>query len=949
MSLRYLGKLSPLPTTIATTNSHAISTFLDSLTQNGKEDTPDSYVKVIVPAQQRGTPPHVLYFGHTGNHYFALKEKISRCNGDSLISCCSLMYLNEDKDKVKACVDTLCRYLDNIRKDPEEEKYQKIKQSNKIFQERVAPVKGATEFLLACGFKYKGFPDEDSEEKFFVLPKEVCSDCERLEVFKEILVSIVDLKAKLDRCLKLSPPDFNDNSEVCLQPHTFSTLFNLLLPVEYLIGEMFWFQGINEAKQSDPDHLWSREHVTGSRAEGLCIPRSFLYKSGSNFSEENWMEILSSDLDVMPVKETFVVIGDEKIPIFDVIQSGNDPRYVFLRLTEQWKKLNATFSDSVYLNQPFLLTAGAMQELLGSCVSTLFGELDFIHDRIHGPARKIFFGDKSFAPLDKTVVFQYPDEWPESAMDWLIRPRKSGWPSHVLVQDIFYSGCHLAPVGRGKRTCEPREREDYIAYPATVTYKQSQEMDEKTMDESEWRISFSLAENKLGQSLSPLQRHIMVLLKIIKEAYLSDCDVISTYHLKNIFFWECENRENDFWREDNSAECLLSLMDRLVECLKKRHLPHYFMPESNLLMSSDPVKLHEAAKSVLDLKENVFQKTVALLTRLQITMFQTEEFTSDFYDLKVCSKLITDEKIDKLLYSLCQLFKKIIADEHRNKNENAMKTQEVTSIIDDLFSVFDSVDQFSTEFLFSQTSLKSFDVTSLCSKFQGAFRKLENGVKNLEVNNVLNNSHLWYILQDLAANIIERSQSKLIEHFVQTLKEDGEVADVRHFNSLVMFSLFLQKLRGIPKEFLIQARNVVNLIFANLSPLRLRVHESVLARCYCKLWFAKNGKRSEHSKNRETFALFVREDITNCSHLDEEFIKLSLSFFDENTMGRDSCQIVPETTVMEQVKEIQQSIAHECVKLYKTYRLLLDAFLNDRLFNDAMEMTKALQKRGETA
>ena len=44
----------------------------------------------------------------------------------------------------------------------------------------------------------------DSEEKFFVLPKEACSDCERLKVFKEVLVSSEALKPKLDRCLKVT-------------------------------------------------------------------------------------------------------------------------------------------------------------------------------------------------------------------------------------------------------------------------------------------------------------------------------------------------------------------------------------------------------------------------------------------------------------------------------------------------------------------------------------------------------------------------------------------------------------------------------------------------------------------------------------------------------------------------------------------------------------------------
>lgn len=126
---------------------------------------------------------------------------------EPLTTSCSMIHtLNKDKEKVKACIDLICRYLDNICKNPEEEKYRKVKQSNKIFQERVVPIKGATEFLLACGFEDKVLPVEaDSEEKFYVLPKDR-SDCEQLNVYKEILTSSEALKAKLDRCLKVYKP-----------------------------------------------------------------------------------------------------------------------------------------------------------------------------------------------------------------------------------------------------------------------------------------------------------------------------------------------------------------------------------------------------------------------------------------------------------------------------------------------------------------------------------------------------------------------------------------------------------------------------------------------------------------------------------------------------------------------------------------------------------------------
>ena len=36
--------------------------------------------------------------------------------------------------------------------------------------------------------------------------------------------------------------------------------------------------------------------------------------------------------------------------------------------------------------------------------------------------------------------------------------------------------------------------------------------DIKIMDNTEWKTSFSVAENKLGASVSPVQRHVIVLL-----------------------------------------------------------------------------------------------------------------------------------------------------------------------------------------------------------------------------------------------------------------------------------------------------------------------------------------------------------------------------------------------------------------------------------------------------
>lgn len=51
-----------------------------------------------------------------------------------LISCLIIQNCNSKKNRIDACVETLGKYLENIINNPEEEKYQKIKMQNRIFQ-----------------------------------------------------------------------------------------------------------------------------------------------------------------------------------------------------------------------------------------------------------------------------------------------------------------------------------------------------------------------------------------------------------------------------------------------------------------------------------------------------------------------------------------------------------------------------------------------------------------------------------------------------------------------------------------------------------------------------------------------------------------------------------------------------------------------------------------------
>lgn len=80
-------------------------------------------------------------------------------NERGLTACLIILNCNI-KEKSTACIETLTKYLDNIIQHPDEEKYRKIRLSNRIFCEKVRPIEGAWDFLLAAGFTEQTLDDE---------------------------------------------------------------------------------------------------------------------------------------------------------------------------------------------------------------------------------------------------------------------------------------------------------------------------------------------------------------------------------------------------------------------------------------------------------------------------------------------------------------------------------------------------------------------------------------------------------------------------------------------------------------------------------------------------------------------------------------------------------------------------------------------------------------------
>ncbi|GMI78699.1 hypothetical protein like AT1G04850 [Hibiscus trionum] len=59
----------------------------------------------------------------------------------------------DDDAKVKKAFQTLLTYIGNVARNPDEEKFRKIRLNNQTFQDRVGSLKGGVEFLELCGFE----------------------------------------------------------------------------------------------------------------------------------------------------------------------------------------------------------------------------------------------------------------------------------------------------------------------------------------------------------------------------------------------------------------------------------------------------------------------------------------------------------------------------------------------------------------------------------------------------------------------------------------------------------------------------------------------------------------------------------------------------------------------------------------------------------------------------
>ncbi|XP_067631681.1 UBX domain-containing protein 6 [Eurosta solidaginis] len=126
------------------------------------------------------------------------------------LTACLIICNCNTREKADDCIQTLTKYLENIHNHPDEEKYYKIRMSNKIFSEKVRYVEGALDFLLAAGFR----EIEIDGEPFMLWSKENVENDHDLPTLIDALKNAEIIQLELDRNIRVLMPSQARNTEL---------------------------------------------------------------------------------------------------------------------------------------------------------------------------------------------------------------------------------------------------------------------------------------------------------------------------------------------------------------------------------------------------------------------------------------------------------------------------------------------------------------------------------------------------------------------------------------------------------------------------------------------------------------------------------------------------------------------------------------------------------------
>ncbi|KAL3853886.1 hypothetical protein ACJMK2_013185 [Sinanodonta woodiana] len=359
--------------------------------------------------------------------------------------------------------------------------------------------------------------------------------------------------------------------------------------------------------------LWNTRqswNVYGSIGEGVVYPMNAIYHRDIDI-----VNVLPNNIAVDNLHETQLYGSETRIYLIENVP--NRPGYCYLRVIQEGSMFifpNTLVSLTKDVHGSKYFSGITLKEVVKGFMNVCKVPISFMNDirdvfdtpnfdlenlEQQGPATCFHFKTQiqidniffSLTKCDSVCVVQCPT-WPSSALEWVDRPNKSGWPCQELKQEIVQDGISIAPIG-----CKQHPSQDI-----------------------QWRYSFNEAERLLVRSFNSTQAKCYALLKRIIAEFvkpqLGD-DVITSYHLKTLMFWTIEEIDLHAWVPANLVECIFLVLKRLTQCIEDENCPSYFIPTENLFRE----------KATLDKKADVLARMHNILSEGWLLLFRLPDFS----------------------------------------------------------------------------------------------------------------------------------------------------------------------------------------------------------------------------------------------------------------------------------------------------------------------------------
>ncbi|VDI77216.1 Hypothetical predicted protein [Mytilus galloprovincialis] len=366
---------------------------------------------------------------------------------------------------------------------------------------------------------------------------------------------------------------------------------------------------------------------------------------------------------------------------------------------------------------------------------------------------------------DACMIFYYGKcpRWPKEASKWILRKRPSGWPSTSLLEQTLKVPCLLTP-----KYC-PFSRNPDI----------------------EWMFDFSFPETfLLKDNISKEQKYCFHVFKLLIDFHTGRRKELTTFVLKTIFLYTLEVIPCQQWETCPSA-CMLYMTETLLSSLKEKKIPHYFIPENNIISHLSGTILYQLIEKVNIVREFPIMSVILMAeSHGLMTTYVTDQIIEDLNHLSDVSN-IHDSVLNTFIPAYAQITVTSLAHQKFHQAANAVITgyrmlQDLPRCSDEVFNPYENM---SLEMFIKETTagMKIYQVWWLCF-FVDLFKK-ENTLASFTRTNPF--KKIGDLMDDCPSGDLD--DVSVPKYIYQSYRHEFDYKQVQDFEFILTMCTFLMQ------------------------------------------------------------------------------------------------------------------------------------------------------------